>query len=378
MKTCVKCGKNIPDDGRFCPYCGTDQKAAARVKKNKRTRANGEGAIHKNKNGKWTAAITISRTPRKRITKNTFRTKAEAVAWVEHMHENRIFTRARTLRQLYDEWDPWYAPRVTERTMDGYRGSFKHLVSLYDVQVDRITAAMLQDCIDKCPSGHRTKQMIKCTASLLMKYAMDNNIIVRNPAANLYIGNGATTHYEPITDEELDRIEASGQDYSEYVVAMCYLGFRPTEFFNLKKTDLKECDGIRYLVGGIKTEAGKNRQVTIPPRIVDIINDRMNVVGTDYLFPRVCRNKKGDFVGYSIMSRGYWSEHVFKPMMKELGIEGKVPYSSRHTYSNKIGDVDGADKDKAALMGHVDYTTTKKHYQSSDLKHKEDITNKMA
>ena len=42
---------------------------------------------------------------------------------------------------------------------------------------------------------------------------------------------------EPLTEEELHTIEQSGLDYSDYVVAMCYLGHRPTEFWAFKKED---------------------------------------------------------------------------------------------------------------------------------------------
>lgn len=54
-----------------------------------------------------------------------------------------------------------------------------------------------------------------------------------------------------------------------------------------------------------------------------------------------------------------------------------MPYSTRHTYANKIKRVSGADRDKAALMGHADYDTTKKHYQSTDLDDRKSITDQL-
>ena len=52
-----------------------------------------------------------------------------------------------------------------------------------------------------------------------------------------------------------------------------------------------------------------------------------------------------------------------------------VPYSCRHTFSNMLANVAGADKDKAALIGHEDYTTTKKMYQSAEIENLLRITN---
>lgn len=55
----------------------------------------------------------------------------------------------------------------------------------------------------------------------------------------------------------------------------------------------------------------------------------------------------------------------------------EVPYSARHTYANKIKNVRGADKDKASLIGHADYSTTQRHYQSTDLIDKKSITDQL-
>ena len=52
----------------------------------------------------------------------------------------------------------------------------------------------------------------------------------------------------------------------------------------------------------------------------------------------------------------------------KLGIpKNKVPYSARHTFSDKLKDADGTDKVKASLIGHSDYKFTQKKYQSTNL-----------
>ena len=68
------------------------------------------------------------------------------------------------------------------------------------------------------------------------------------------------------------------------------------------------------------------------------------------------------------MTDDYFRNMIFKPMMEKLGIEGhKVPYAARHTFSNKLKKVDGDDIDKAALMGHSNYTFTQTNYQDTNL-----------
>ena len=63
--------------------------------------------------------------------------------------------------------------------------------------------------------------------------------------------------------------------------------------------------------------------------------------------------------------------------MDSLGIVGKVPYATRHTYANKMKGISGDEKDKAGLMGHASYDTTRKHYQTTSLAEKKAITDQM-
>lgn len=379
---CVKCKKEIPDGSAFCNYCGRSQERHARK------RANGEGSVYKQyKLSTWCAVITTGyslvdgKAKANRIYKYGFKTKREAMEWIASAKTNRIVSTPTTLSELYTDWTAWYGQRVGreigESTMAGYRAAYKYLSGLNARRVDQITAADLQDCIDKCPNGKRTKQNMRTLSGLLFKRAIDLGMIVRNPAQNLYVGNDPTIQREPLTDEDVRTVEDSGLEYSEYIVSMCYLGFRPTEFFKLKKLDLHRDGEIAYLIGGSKTEAGIDRAVTIPPHIMPIVENRMSVDGTDLLFPRMMRNRKGEFTGFAEMGEAYFRESIFKPMMAKLGIVGKLPYGTRHTYSNKLGDAQGADRTKADLMGHADYTTTKTRYQSSDLERKAKITDQM-
>lgn len=110
------------------------------------------------------------------------------------------------------------------------------------------------------------------------------------------------------------------------------------------------------LVGGFKTEAGTDRIVTISPKIEPIIIRLVNQQGSDYIFPR----KDG-----TLMDDEYFRKHCFVPLMRQLNITGKVPYSCRHTFANLLKKVTGSDTDKAALIGHADASMTK-YYQSAD------------
>ena len=382
---CARCSKTVPDGAVYCPWCGKSQ---TRQRRTKQKRPNGSGSVQPRGNA-WEARVVdhYERTDRNRSglrpvwkTKGGFRTKRDAMAYLPvliastpRQHDHPVMT----LAENFDRWKEQYAERVSAKTMEGYIGAFRHYSRLHLVKVDAISATDLQSCISDCPAGRRTKQLMKVVANLIFKYCIDDDQIAKNPAANLYVGDDESTHYEPLTEDELARIESSGLPYADYVVALCYLGHRPVEFFGIKKSNYHILDGIAYITGGVKTKAGKDRAVTIPPRIMDIIQRQLETNGTDLLFPRIDHDRSGNPTGYSQMPVRYFNRHIWQPLMAKLGIVGKVPYATRHTYANKIKRLVGDDRDKAGLMGHASYSTTREHYQTTTLAEKQAITDQM-
>lgn len=347
-----------------------------------KARGNGQGTAYKRGNSAnpWVAQVIVGwKEPEDdtkrpipiKKTKSGFHTKKDALAACPGLLSSTNGKEIRyTLKQVYEEWEPFYSPRVGASTMVCYVSAYKHFSTLHNKYMDLISAGDLQDCMDKCSSGKRTHQNMKCIAGLLWAYAMDRNIVQKDVTDNLYIGKGESVQRDPITEEELQKIKSvlNTEPFAKYVYALCYLGFRPGEFLKLKKTDLHKEDDLLYLVGGSKTDAGKDRLVPVPDAIRPIIKERMKVKGTDLLFPQYMYDRKNKFTGYKQMSDAYFRESIFKPLMSTIGIaEGKVPYCARHTYSDKLKNAAGDDKTKAAIFGHTDYNFTKKRYQSTDL-----------
>ena len=287
-----------------------------------------------------------------------------------------------SLDQVYKQWEKYYTPRVGESTMGNYLYAYKHFSKLHGVYMDLIKPEDLQACMDACPSGHRTHQNMKTVAGLLWAYAIDKNIIRKDITDNLYIGRGHSVQREALTPADVEKIRQAIPlyRYADYIYCLCYLGFRPGEFLELKKSML-HCDVLEneetgekaeawFFINGKKTDAGRDRIVVVPSQILPIILSRLYVPGTDLVFPQYffTRGKKVKLRCFKQMTDSYFRTEVFKPMLKKLSIPGdKVPYSARHTYADKLKKASGSDRDKAALIGHSNYLFTQKKYQSSDL-----------
>lgn len=375
MAQCKRCLNVLPDEALFCMFCGNKLGHDPR----KGRRGNGQGSVRKRGNT-YEARITVGwkfsddgHKVQIFRTKGGFYTRKDAMDYINTLRSPDATRKAQTLQQIWERWRAQKEPHVDSVTMAGYRAAYRHFSILHPIAIDKITVNMLQECVDRSGKGRRMRELMKTTSNQLFDYAIDDNQIIKNPAKKINLREDDKRTRPPITEEELATIYASfdTEPYAPYVYALCYLGYRPAEFFSLTKSCYHETQEAAWLVAGIKTEAGRNRPVTIPPRLVPIIRKQL-ALNSIYIFPRML--KTGEYIKMSVE---YFREHVFKPMMFRLGIEGRVPYSARHTYADKIKKAAGADRDKAALIGHSDYSTTKRHYQSTNIKDRKSITDQL-
>ena len=372
---CMTCGTSLPSDAKFCSTCGAPQAQHTRLGR----RANGLGSIYKRGTGYevqfilgYKGGIAVKKR------KAGFRTKREAQEYCKQMFsfdsdlpgaaQHRKPTP--TLNQLYEEWLPSHSQRISTNTMRTYQTAYRHFGPLHQRDIGKITAKDLQGCLDALPLGSRTRATMAVVARLLWAYAISATYVVYDITRTLYVGESISKQRDPITEDELERIRQAigAEPYAEYIYALCYLGFRPGEMLALKKTDLHEEAGVMYLVGGSKTAAGKNRRVPVPNQIRKIVTDLAKDTPSEWLFPLAKHNSHGTIVEWDKMSDRYLRDSVFRPLCEKLDIPlTKTPYCARHTYADKLKHASGADKEKAALIGHAHYTFTQQRYQSANL-----------
>lgn len=357
---CAKCGKIFQDDAMFCPYCG---KKTANFPRKSQAKQRGNGTGSAIKRGKtWTARVTIGwkyengHKIQVYRTKGGFPSKTSAENYCAILKTGADVPRVSdTFQQIYDRWQKEYEPRIAPVTMATYKAAWNHFADVHYTPIVDLKVAQLQACIDSCDKGRSTLNDMRTVCSLVYRYAIINRIVSENPAQFLYVNAKKKGTRDAFTTEELKKIQkAVGKEpYADYVYFMCYTGFRPNEMLSLKKDAYQKDKNA--LIGGFKTEAGKNRVVPLNAKLKPILAQRM-AYDSEYIFPK----KDG-----SLMDDEHFRKYCFVPLMKKLGIEGKVPYSCRHTFANLLKNVKGSDTDKAALIGHSDASMTK-YYQSAD------------
>ena len=268
-------------------------------------------------------------------------------------------------------WKDQHTNDVSKSTMGCYTAAWKYFADIQHYKVAVIKTVTLQNCLDNCGKGKRTQENMKALGTMLFRMAMQNDIVDKNYAEGLKARGEKQEPRQPFSDEELKKmwgiVQNPNYDFRfnniDLVLILCYTGFRLDELLNLKREDFHEEDGWSYFVGGLKTEAGRNRIVGISPKILPLVKRHLK---DGYIF-----SKDGKKV-----SAKDFREKVYYPALEINGIEKKVPHCCRHTFATLMKNVGGSDKDKMALIGHASMSQTME-YTHADLEGLRKITDNL-
>ena len=365
---CRKCRVPLPDGARFCPSCGAKASAECKPK----SRGNGQGTVIRRGSG-WTAIVSVgyTMTPdgkmrRKRRSKAGFKTKKEAIAYLPILAAAPEQKKSITFKELYDRWLPTH--RAGKDTMNCYRAAWKYFSAVWAEKLSDIDIDDLQECVDSCPHGKRTRENMKALCGLLYKFGIPRHLTTINMGQYLIVGRGESSEKDGIPVAELAKLWplVDSVPYADYILAQCYLGFRPSELLDL---DVQDYDGEKHaFIGGAKTEAGRDRTVTISPKIQPII-DRLTggkSSGSVFCSPDGSRLPLRTYRAafYDVLE----AAGIDNPITAKGGVERHkyTPHSCRHTFATLMKNVPAPDKDKLELIGHTS-TEMLRHYQDVDI-----------
>ena len=357
MNSCIKCGAELVPGAVFCHLCGKKQ---VREQRPHVKRPNGTGCVFQMPSGKYKAVVTLGyylddAGKRHRKTRSaTFDKKKDAVNALGELARKPRQEKAVTFKQLFDMWLPTH--KAGKSTIDGYKAARSHFQAVWVCPMDELDIEDLQECIDGCGHGRRTKENMKTAAGLMYKYGIPRKMVPGNLnlAQFLTVDGEGAAHRSSFTPEQIERIRRAVGVIpgAEDIYCLIYLGFRPSEFLALRGADFDAERGC--IVGGAKTEAGKGRVVTVSPKILPYVARR---AAEAYLVAR------DDGTPWTLQA---WTEGVFYPALEMIGIPNPMveiaggvrrhlytPHSCRHTFATLLKKVEAAEKDKIELIGHT-------------------------
>lgn len=367
---CRKCKKDISEESKFCNHCGAKQQYERAVRK----RGTGLGSVFKDRNGTWIAECTIGwddnngKLARVRRKKRGFATKAEALAYLPELRQELPQQDMNVkFKDLYSKWLDGHTEKVTQSTINCYKSAYKYFSGLYYVEVSKIRTEHLQKCIDECPHGKRTKENMKALGTSLWRYAMQLDIVDRNYAEYIYIKKEEDAEKIAFSKDQLALMWANVEKVPglKYVLLLCYTGMRISEMTGALTENYNSEEG--YFVTGVKTDAGKNRTITISPKIRPFFSEFGK---SKHLFTELSAKKFRTTVYYPAL------QAIDLDPLDEEGEHIYTPHCCRHTFATLMKNVPAPPTDKQKLIGHAKFEMTA-HYTHTDIESLKRITDNL-
>ena len=369
LTNCPECELQVSDKAVTCPHCGyplkPDEKTKRAPRRTKRKRLpNGFGQITEIK-GKglrkpFRAMVTVGKTktgkPIARLLKpeSYFETYNDAYAALIKYNQNPYdFSSDVTMQELYNRWSAHHFKKMKSSGSHHYiTGAWKQCTPIYDIKVKDIRIRHMKAMIEDADTTQTVKAHMKMVLNQMMDYAVEYELIDHNYARDFKIESykrNPDAHHT-FTDEEMETLWAyAGESrWVDMILVQCYSGWRPTELCGLKKEDIDLSIGC--MVGGSKTDAGRNRRVPIHNKIRPII-ERYLETESEYLFGGI---------HYERYRQG------FTETIKKLELEDHTPHDCRVrfvTSAKRCGLDEYAIK---LIVGHAIEDLTERVYTKRD------------
>ena len=323
-------------------------------------RSNGTGSIKYIKNRSKPYAVfrpsRIVNGKRKAELIGYFATKDEAenVLLMETLHP----TKNTTLGEL---WNMWKRTRsytdLAKSTQEGYCMAFNYMRDYEHKRFADLKQDDFQHFIDNAVNQGKsvsTQNKVKILCNLLSVYALLNDITYKSYAVKLRTESVTKKKVEIFSADDI-KVLFDNDDVPlvDTILILIYTGMRISELLTLNKFQVNLNEMV--IVGGLKTDAGRDRIIPIHPKI-------QNYIIRHY---ESCQNKLIERDGKPYTSRYYRKKYY--EVLESLGIRKISPHKARHTFFSLMSLYCKDSKVIADVGGHTDVHFTENVYVHPDL-----------
>lgn len=356
---CKKCKTMINKSHNFCPVCGRETKPLPKAKPR---RPKGSGSVYKLAGNRSKPYVAM----RHKVCLETFATENEASLFLLNSQDYREIILAKlTLEELYERWTDteWYNA-LSNDAKASYKAAWGRLSMHAKERVSDLKTShyqMVIELIKEQGFQRDTCEKARSLISNLCKFAMQDDIIDKNYADGLMLPAKTHTQKRNFTDEEILTLFYNDEDRdARIVLCLIYSGLRESELFKMEKENVYL--EKRYMKGGSKTTAGKERIIPIRNEIIKYITEFYETPSNSkYLIPSPLGTK---------YDRSNFIKRNFYPLLDRLKINYKdeegnnilTPHRTRHTFVE--GNIKAGVKPEVLtkIVGHSNFSTTVDKY----------------
>lgn len=357
---CPRCRAALPDGANFCPQCGKRVSSFVPSPQKHRRRAKGTGSVYKlqgRRSKPWAACVNG------RLI-GTCRTSGEAVALLEQYNASRAPESLRriTFAEVYDQWSAQHYKTIGESAQKSYSLAYASASQLYDKALADLGTADYQRVIDGMVSdglSRSTCEKVRLLFGQLCQWGMTRDIIDKNYAQFLELPAPSPKKTRVLSDVEIARIWTMEDDKrlgdtARITLIMIYTGMRINELLLMRRENVHLDQ--RYMIGGEKTAAGRDRPIPIDKCIVPLIQHFLDGNTSEWLIP----SASGIPRDHHVVRRS------FSSLMKKLDIEGVTPHTCRHTAASRWAAQGMPIQSVKEILGHSSIQTTSDIYTHAD------------
>lgn len=300
---------------------------------------------------------------------NTPQGRKDAIALLADYNQGRTDIKADlvkkpTFKQLAEEWLERHEKQLATKNstnvysnMSHYKAGLKKCTPIYDKPINIVTYDDIQTIADNVShmgksSVLKLKGLLNGTFDLARKHKYIPENFIDDVEFNYSIKDDSI--HSVFTDDEIKRLwELSDDQEVKALLIMIYTGLRCTEFMRIKNENIHLKD--RYFIGGMKTEAGRDRTIPIHEKIVPFVEYYLS--DNEYFF----QNGTSKW-SYSRFQVSFWN-----PLMKRLGMN-HLPHDTRHTCATLLDRANANPNCIKDILGHAREGVTNQVYVKKNIK----------
>lgn len=294
-------------------------------------RPNGTGSVYRIKNRKlrkpyvavYTKGWHVDGTRKRQIIGYFERASDAQMALAEYQYnpdkyDNKYIT-------FGDVWE-WMIEEKKRNGVDIVKGKYstikKKLEPILSLPMQQIRLSHLQAIFDKYNHlGRSSHEAMLKAVNGVFKEAIKNDVINKNYTPFITIpAREKSTLHKPFSTEEIQILwKHTDRKLVKILLIYIYTGLRPVELFKIKLSDVFITD--RYMIGGVKTTAGKNRMIPLATCIMPFVEELYNIASVQQ--------------SETLIPKGYVPERYDRQLValcEELNLMDHRRHDTRHTF----------------------------------------------
>lgn len=262
-----------------------------------------------------------------------------------------------TFEEVFERWSSRKFEKLGSSSVRNYKSYFRKCKTLHSMPIRSIRTHHLQSVIDDNENLAHISLM-KVLFNQLFSYAITHDICEKDYSQALELPVKKTKKKKtPFTTDEIQTLwKHKDEPFVDLVLILLYTGMRISELLEMRIDRIHLSD--RYMVGGLKTEAGIDRMIPIHKDVLPLVKAQINE-GKKYLFETARGNKH---------AYNYFASKKFSPLMKKLKMKHTL-HETRHTFVSQADRLGLNSTAVKRIIGHADADVTDRytHKEFSEL-----------